>query len=87
MGEGTVNKALEGWENIQKGLDFGKFFNKCQKDKNTRIRKIGENRDIVRRNMRVISLRYFDDGFVKDLDPDVKEEISKVFFKKRKKTC
>lgn len=78
VGEKTIEKALDDYnEQFSWEEDYEIFFDRCKTSSVSKIRKIEEEKNIVLRNVEIISLLY-NKGFVKYLSPEHKEEAKKV---------
>lgn len=92
VGTGTIEKAFEdfGWKGKKYDhtlpealddfiVDRKEFYELCKSHKSARVKKIFEGKDIVERNIRLISLRYRE-GFVSELGCEAVKEIKAALF-------
>ena len=75
VGSATITEAF----NSIPYVDREQFYSACTNHSNNRIKKIGNNKDIVERNIKIISLHY-GTGFVRYLSPETKSAIKDLFF-------
>lgn len=82
VGEKSIQKALQevsyDFTNLDNLEGRTKFYEGCSLHENKKVRLIGEHRDIVERNIKIISLRY-GEGFVSFLSDEIKERVIRTF--------